>query len=105
MYINFAGFKDIDIEGCPDFSNCFFLLGESPERIKIFFTDELVLFFENNTYYHIECNGNSLLLLRKERLASIKEIKKLLDYGTRLEKIISSIEYDEIMLKSPKIKS
>lgn len=101
----FAGFKDILIDGHPDFSKRFFLLGENPEKIRLFFTDELVLFFESNPYYHIECNGDSLLLMRKERLASIKEIKALLDYGTRLEKVISNIQYDEILLKSPKIKS
>ncbi|GAA4279567.1 SulP family inorganic anion transporter [Aquimarina mytili] len=101
----FAGFKDIQIEEHPDFSKRFFLLGENPEKIRSFFKDELVLFFESNPYYHIECNGNSLLLLRKERLASVKEVKALLDYGTRLEKIVSNIQYDEIVLKSPKIKS
>ncbi|WP_109302065.1 SulP family inorganic anion transporter [Aquimarina sp. AU474] len=100
----FAGFKDIVINGHPDFSKRFFLLGENPEKIRLLFTDELVLFFESNPYYHIECNGNALLLIRKERLASIKEIKALLDYGTRLEKIISKMQYEEILLKSPKIK-
>lgn len=85
----FAGFKDILIEGHPDFSKRFFLLGESPEKIRDFFTDDLVLFFESNPYFHIECNGSSLMLMQKERLSSIKEIKALLDYGCRLEKIIT----------------
>ncbi len=101
----FSGFKDITVEDHPDFSKRFFLLGEYPEKIKSFFTDELVLFFESNPYYHIESNGHSLLLMRRERLASIKEIKALLDFGTRLEKVISDIQYDEILLKSPKIKT
>ncbi|MDY8135304.1 SulP family inorganic anion transporter [Aquimarina sp. 2201CG5-10] len=101
----FAGFKDIPIEDHPDFSKRFFLLGENPDNIRLFFTDELVLFFESNPYYHIECNGNNLLLMQKERLASIKEVKALLDYGIRLEKIISGIQYGEILLKSLKIKS
>lgn len=101
----FAGFKDISIDDHPDFSKRFFLLGEDPEKIRLYFTDELVLFFESNPYYHIECNGNSLLLMRKERLASIKEIKALLDYGNRLEKVIASIQCDQLLLKSTKIKS
>ncbi|KZS39579.1 sulfate transporter [Aquimarina aggregata] len=101
----FAGFKDVTIQGHPDFSKRFYLLGEDTENIRSFFTDEIVLFFESNPYYHIECNGQSLLLMRKERLASIKEIKALLDYGTRLEKIISGTQYDEIVLKTPKIKT
>ncbi|WP_062055815.1 SulP family inorganic anion transporter [Aquimarina longa] len=101
----FAGFKDISIQGHPDFSKRFFLLGEHPEKIRLFFTDELVLFFESNPYYHIECTGTTLLVMQKERLASVKEIKALLDYGTRLQKVISTIQYGEILLKSPKIKS
>ncbi len=100
-----AGFRDILIPGHPDFSKRFFLLGENPDQIRSFFTNELVLFFESNPYYHIECNGNTLLLMRKERLASIKEIKALLDYGTRLESIISNTKQDEILLKSPKIET
>ncbi|SEK79680.1 Sulfate permease, MFS superfamily [Aquimarina amphilecti] len=100
-----AGFKDILIENHPDFSKRFYLLGEDIEQIKLFFTDELVLFFESNSYYHIESNGRTLLLMRKERVASVKEIKALLDYGIRLEKIISQINSDEILLKSLQIKS
>ncbi len=71
----FSGFKDILISDHPDFSMWFFLLRENPEKIKFFFTDELVLFLESNPYYHIECNSSSLLVMRKERLASIKEVK------------------------------
>ncbi len=101
----FAGFKDISIKGHPDFSKRFFLLGENPEKIRRLFTNELVLFFESNPYYHIESNGHSILVMGKERLASIKEIKALLDFGTRLEKVVSGIHYDELLLKSLKIKS
>ncbi|WP_299435812.1 SulP family inorganic anion transporter [uncultured Aquimarina sp.] len=100
-----AGFKDILIDDHADFSKRFYLLGEHTENIKLFFTDELVLFFESNPYYHIESNGRTLLLMRKERVASVKEIKALLDYGIRLEKVISQIDFDEILLKSLQIKS
>ncbi|WP_103866665.1 SulP family inorganic anion transporter [Aquimarina sp. I32.4] len=101
----FSGFRDIDIQGHPDFSKRFFLLGENPEKIQSFFTDELVLFLESNPYYHIECKSDSLLIMSKTRLASSKEIKSLINYSTHLEKVISGIQYDEIVLKSPKIKS
>ncbi|MDH7446300.1 SulP family inorganic anion transporter [Aquimarina sp. 2201CG14-23] len=100
-----AGFKDILIESHPDFSKRFYLFGENEENIKLFFTNQLVLFFESNPYYHIESNGQTLLLMRKERVASVKEIKALLDYGIRLEKIMSQIDYNEILLKSLQIKS
>ena len=85
----FAGFNDIQIENHSDFSNRFFLLGEDEEAIKSFFDDELVHFFESNPYYHIESNGSNLLIFGKERLASIKEIKAMLDFGKRLEETIN----------------
>lgn len=85
---HFAGFKDISIADHPDFSKRFYLSGKNPEKIKEFFTDELILFFESNKYYHIEASGQSLLIIGKERLAGVKEIKALADFGIRLMKII-----------------
>ncbi|WP_139959709.1 SulP family inorganic anion transporter [Flavicella sediminum] len=83
-----AGYDDLDIEGHPDFSKRFFLYGNNKKEIEKFFTDELVLFFESNTYYHIKSGPNGLLILHKERLASVKEIKAMGDFATRLLKII-----------------
>ena len=84
-----AGFKDIHFDNHPDFSNRFFLLGENEEAIKNTFTSDVIRFFESNPYYHIESNGKGLLIFGKERLASIKEIKALLDFSKRLKSVIS----------------
>jgi MFS superfamily sulfate permease-like transporter len=86
---HFAGFKDIEIKEHPDFSKRFYLSGKEQQKIKNLFTDELILFFESNPYYHIESSKNGLLILGKERLAGVKEIKALADFGIRLQKIIS----------------
>ena len=86
---HFTGFNDIDIEGHTDFSKRFYLSGKNQEKIKELFTDELILFFESNAYYHIESSENGLLIFDKERLAGVKEIKALVDFGIRLQKIIS----------------
>ncbi|MEX6625652.1 SulP family inorganic anion transporter [Tenacibaculum salmonis] len=85
---HFAGFKDIHIENHIDFSKRFYLSGKNSNQIKDFFTDELILFFESNKYYHIEGNNKGLLIIGRERLAGIKEIKTLADFGVRLKKII-----------------
>ncbi len=87
--IHFAGFKDIDIDEHPDFSKRFYLSGKNEKKIREFFTDELILFFESNKYYHIESNEKGLLILGNERLAGVKEIKALADFGLRLTQIIS----------------
>ena len=76
-----AGFKDITIDNHPDFNRRFFLSGANPEAILALFTDALILFLESHPYYHIESNGSSLLILKKERLLSVQEIKALLYFG------------------------
>ena len=85
-----AGYEDIDFKSHKDFSNRFYLRGESPKEIKDFFTNELVRFFESNAYYHVESNKEGVLICNKERIASIKEIKALLDFGIRLNKLINN---------------
>ena len=84
-----TGYKDIDIEAHADFSKRFYLRGENENEIRELFTDELVLFFESNAYYHIESSKDGVLIFGKERIASIKEIKALLDFGFRLNAIIN----------------
>ena len=79
-----AGFKDIPIENHPDFNKRFYLSGENIHAIRSLFTDELILFFESNPYYHIESNGTSILILKKERLLSVQEIKAMIYFGQQL---------------------
>jgi hypothetical protein len=86
-----AGFKDIPIENHSDFSNRFYLLGDKEAEITKFFNDDVTHFFESNPYYHVESNGEGLLIFGKERLASIKELKALLDFGKRLKKVAAKV--------------
>ena len=83
-----AGFRDIPIKEHADFSRRFYLLGEDEEGIREFFCKDVVHFFESNPYYHVESNGGALLVFSRERLASIKEIKALVDFGKRLEQVV-----------------
>ncbi|MBU2995863.1 SulP family inorganic anion transporter [Cellulophaga baltica] len=84
MIYSLAGFKDITINNHPDFSKRFYLSGENEEEIKSIFTDELILFLESNPYYHIESNGCSIMIFKKERLLSVKEIKAMIYFGEQL---------------------
>ena len=84
-----AGIKDIDIENHDDFSDRFFLLGENVNEISQFFNDDITHFFESNPYYHVESNGSALLIFGRQRLAGMKEIKALFDFGKRLKAVIS----------------
>ncbi len=86
--LEFAGYADIDIDNHPDFSKRFYLSGKNEEKIRAFFTDELVLFFESNKQYHIEASENGLLIIGNERFASVKEMKALAYFGIGLQKMI-----------------
>lgn len=86
----FAGFKDIPIENHDDFSKRFHLVGDNEAGIAKLFNDDVTHFFESNPYYHVESNGSSILIFEKERLASVKEIKGLFDFGKRLKQVIAT---------------
>ena len=88
LLYSLAGFKDISIENHPDFNRRFFLSGEDEMSIRQIFTDELVLFLESNPYYHVESNGHSLMILKKERLLGVQEIKRMIYFGQQLNKLL-----------------
>ncbi|WP_340064075.1 SulP family inorganic anion transporter [Ascidiimonas aurantiaca] len=88
---HWAGYSDINIQEYPDFSSRFYLYSETPENVKSFFTNQLILFFESNPYYHIESNGKGFLVKGKERLFGTREIKNLIDFGIRLHALIKKI--------------
>ena len=69
---HFTGFKDIDIDNHSDFTKRFYLSGKNEEKIKEFFTDELILFFESNKYYHIEATKTGLLIIGNETISKCK---------------------------------
>lgn len=79
-----AGFEDIDIEGHEDFSRRFKLKGKNIHKIKSFFKNDLVLFFESHPYYHLESDGKNILILKGHRVSSISEVKALAVYGKEL---------------------
>ena len=61
----FTGYKDIDFEMYPDFSNKFLIMGNKESEIRSFFTDEIIRFFEDHQIYHLESNGEALVIFDK----------------------------------------
>ena len=86
--LEFTGYKDINVKNHQDFRKRFYLAGKNEEKIKAFFTDELILFLESNKQYHIEASKNGLLVIGSERLSSVKEMKALAYFGMGLQKTI-----------------
>ncbi|MFK7935251.1 MAG: hypothetical protein AB8G22_17190, partial [Saprospiraceae bacterium] len=80
----FTGYKDIDFEMYPDFSDKFLIMGNQESEIRSFFTPEIIRFFENHQIYHLESNGEALIIFDKIKLARTDETIAFIDYGREL---------------------
>ncbi len=85
-----AGFKDINFAKYPDFSNSFRLKGNDKAAVVRFFDENLIDFLQANKAYHIESNGQALLIFEKERLSVLTEIKQLVSFASRLAALLST---------------
>lgn len=85
----FSGKKDIDFELFTTFSDKFLLKGENETAIRELFTPELINFLEAQSIYHIESNGEALLIFKYLRLARTEEITKMVEFS---EKLIEQIQ-------------
>lgn len=87
--IALTGFKDIDFEMYPDFSRKFLITGKNESEIREFFSNELVSFFEKNHIYHIESNGEAIIIFDKIKLARTDETISLIDYSKKLTELLT----------------
>lgn len=86
----FTGYKDIDFAMYPDFSKKFLLMGNNESEIRSFFTDEIIRFFENHQIYHLESNGEALIIFDKIKLARTDETIAFIDYGKELATLLDA---------------
>ena len=86
----FTGYKDIDFKMYPDFSKKFLLMGNNESEIRSFFTDEIINFFENHQIYHLESNGEALIIFDKIKLARTDETIAFIDYGKKLATLLDT---------------
>ena len=84
-----TGYKDIDFEMYPDFSRKFLITGKNESKIRSFFSKELVGFFEKNQIYHVESNGEAIIIFDKIKLARTDETISLIDYSRRLVQLLN----------------
>ena len=84
-----TGYKDIDFEMYPDFSKRFLITGKNESEIRSFFTAEMIRFFESRQIYHIESNGEAIILFDKIKLARTDETIAFIDYGKELVKLLA----------------
>ncbi|WKN31045.1 STAS domain-containing protein [Porifericola rhodea] len=76
--------KDIDFNEYKNFSKKFLVQGPDEKAIRKLFNPELIHFFEKGEIYHLESNGNELLIFRHLRLTNPLEIAKMVSYSEKL---------------------
>jgi len=84
----YTGYKDIDFEMYPGFSKKFLIMGNKESEIRSFFTDEMIRFFENHQIYHLESNGEAIVIFDKIKLARTDETIDFIDYGKELATLL-----------------
>ena len=88
----YTGYKDIDFDMYPNFSKKFLITGNKEAEIRAFFTDKVIRFFENHQIYHLESNGEALIIFDKIKLARTDETVEFIDYGRELAKLLDVID-------------
>ncbi|MDH3698033.1 MAG: SulP family inorganic anion transporter [Flavobacteriaceae bacterium] len=83
-----AGFTDVTIPRHDYFNRRFHLSGKDPKAVRLVFTDQLILFLESHPFYHVESNGNAIMILKKERLLGVTEIKAMIYFGQELRSLL-----------------
>ena len=86
----FTGYKDIDFEMYPGFSKKFLLMGNDETEIRSFFTEEVIRFIENHQIYHLESNGEALMIFDQVKLARTDETMAFIDYGKEMAALLES---------------
>ena len=90
--MTYTGYKDIDFEMYPDFSKKFLIMGNKESEIRSFFTDDVIRFFEDHQIYHIESNGEALLVIfDKIKLARTDETIAIIDYAKELASLLKQV--------------
>lgn len=87
--LELAGFQDIDFDHFTQFSRRFVLKGPEENAIRELLTPKRLRFFEaEDVVYHIESCGDELLVFKSLRLATVQEVRQLVDFGERLVAVL-----------------
>ncbi|MDX2360620.1 MAG: SulP family inorganic anion transporter [Crocinitomicaceae bacterium] len=84
--LSIRGQKDINFSDHPVFSKKLKLTGQDEKEIKRLFTESLIEFLESEEIYHIECNGNALIIFKSLRISNTGEVKNMVRFSEDLVK-------------------
>lgn len=83
-----AGYQEINYQLFTEYSGKFVIKGITEASLEVFLTKELIAFLENESIYHLESNGEALVVFKHLRLATPKEILDMVYFSEKLLEII-----------------
>ena len=84
--LGITGHKDIVFADYPHFSKKLKLTGENENDIKNLFSPSLISFFESEEIYHVECNGDALIIFKSLKISNTGGIKNMVRFSEDLVK-------------------
>ncbi len=76
--------KDIDFDDFPEFSRKFHLVGEDEALIRELFHSKVLKQIESDPNYHIESNGQSIIIFRFDQKMNKESIKQMIRFAKKL---------------------
>lgn len=90
-FLDLAGYRESDFVVQPDISNTFIVRGLRGANLQSIFSEELLELLHSRPVYHLECNGNALLLFKYDRLAGPGEIEEMLDFSKEMVELLREV--------------
>ena len=88
------GFKDIDFDDYPNFSNNYLLKGDNEAAVRALFKPEIITFFENQQKgIVLEAEGNNLIFYRLSFRISANQINSTIDEALQFAKLFDKEEF------------
>ena len=78
--LELAHHKDVNFKNHVDFSKTYLLHGPNEHLIREFFNENLISLLEKREVYHIESNGEALLIFKFGREARAKQAAEMLAF-------------------------
>lgn len=81
------GYKDIDLESAPEFSQRFFLHSDKPDEVRALFTSDVTAAFEQlpqDAFLCVQAGGNWLTVYRGARLTQPDQLRGLVDMAGKI---------------------
>ncbi len=84
LFSDLVGVQDIDFEEFPPFSQKYHLSGRHPDRIRQFFTPELLQYFTDNTGLEVRGERDGVVLVRPGEPCEPDELEAFVEHATNM---------------------